>query len=42
MNEEWMRAELDKCLLTKTEFSEGRAKWANYVDPFPVWQKNVA
>jgi G3E family GTPase len=42
MDEAWMRAELDKCLLTRTEFKEGKAKWANYVDPFPSWQRKAA
>jgi G3E family GTPase len=42
MNEAWMRAELDKCLLTKKEFEEGRAKWAKYVDPFPSWRPPAA
>ncbi len=39
MSESWMRTELDNCLLTKKEFAEGRAHWAQYVDPFPLWQK---
>ena len=39
MDEAWMRAELDKCLLTNKEFKEGRAHWAQYVDPFPLWSR---
>lgn len=39
MDEAWMRAELDKCLLTDKELKEGRARWAKYVDPFPLWKK---
>jgi G3E family GTPase len=39
MSESWMRTELDNCLLTKKEFAEGRAQWAQYVDPFPLWHK---
>jgi hypothetical protein len=38
MDEAWMRSELDKCLLTKKEFEEGKTKWAKYIDPFPAWR----
>jgi G3E family GTPase len=41
MDEAWMRAELDKCLLTEREHAEGRAKWAHYKDPFPSWNKTA-
>jgi G3E family GTPase len=37
MNKEQFIAELDACLLTETEMSEGQEYWKALPDPFPTW-----
>jgi G3E family GTPase len=37
MDERAVRAQLDRCLLTDAEMSEGPQAWARYEDPFPQW-----
>lgn len=37
VDESRLRAELDQCLLTDAELSEGPEAWRRYPDPFPAW-----
>ncbi len=38
LDSEEVRALLDAALLTDEEFTEGPSAWADYPDPFPVWE----
>jgi len=37
MNEEWLRAQLNDCLLSNDEMIKGPEFWKTFVDPFPEW-----
>jgi G3E family GTPase len=37
MDEGWLRAQLEACLLTDAELEQGPSRWAHYEDPFPPW-----
>jgi hypothetical protein len=37
MNESALRAELEACLLTDSEYARGQRRWSAYADPFPFW-----
>ncbi len=37
VDEQRLRAELDRCLLSDVELASGRSAWCRYPDPFPPW-----
>lgn len=42
MDEKKLRAALDKCLLSDSEYKAGPTKWASLEDPFPDWDGMIA
>ena len=37
MHEPALRALLDACLLTDSEYARGQRRWSAYADPLPTW-----
>jgi G3E family GTPase len=37
VDEQRLRADLDRCLLSDVELASGRSAWCRYPDPFPPW-----
>ncbi len=35
MDENWLKSQLDRCLLTESELSKGEKFWASFADPYP-------
>ena len=42
MDEDGIRRELDRALLTEAEFAMGPTAWARLPDPFPAWRREAA
>ena len=42
MDEEWVRARLDECLLNDAEMSKGPKAWQHLPDPFNSWEPAFA